>query len=181
MREVAAAIAKGELNAAIRLVVSNRADCLAIAWADETGIDTLVIDSDQAASDRLCLRALKIRNIDLVLLTGYLRKIGPEVLAAYDRRMLNLHPSLLPKFGGKGMYGNRVHDAVLKAGETETGASVHIVDAEYDTGPVIAQKRIRVRHDDSPQQLAERVKSAEAVLLIDLLSDLSKGGAAGNG
>lgn len=181
MREVAAAIAKDELNAEIRLVVSNRADCHAIAWAGETGIDTLIIDSDQASSDRLCLEALKTRNIDLVLLTGYLRKIGPEVLAAYDRRILNLHPSLLPKFSGKGMYGSRVHDAVLEAGETETGASVHIVDAEYDTGPVIAQKRVRVRHGDTAQQLAERVKAAEAALLIDLLSDLSTGGAAGDG
>lgn len=110
--------------------------------------------------------------MDLVLLLGYLRKIGPATLSSFRGRILNIHPALLPDYGGPGMYGLNVHTAVLNAGETKSGASIHVVDGGYDTGPVIAQEVIDVKAGDVPETLAERVLQAEFNLLIKTLRDI---------
>ena len=113
--------------------------------------------------------------VDLVILSGYLRKLGPKVLAAFGGRILNIHPALLPRHGGQGMYGRRVHEAVLAAGEPFTGASVHWVDHEYDHGEVLAQTRIPVDPGDTPETLEAKVMAAEPQLYIDVLRRITAG------
>jgi phosphoribosylglycinamide formyltransferase-1 len=104
-----------------------------------------------------------------------MKKLGPSVLAAYAGKIFNTHPALLPKHGGRGMYGNRVHEAVLAAKESETGASIHLVDADYDTGRVIAQCRVPVAPTDSVDTLAARVQERERELVVDTLAKLAAG------
>jgi formyltetrahydrofolate-dependent phosphoribosylglycinamide formyltransferase len=111
------------------------------------------------------LESLRQHRVDLVVLAGYLKLVPEAVIAAYRARIINIHPALLPDFGGKGMYGRRVHEAVLASGARESGASVHLVDERYDRGPVLAQARVPVLAGDSPENLAERVLAVEHELL----------------
>lgn len=104
-----------------------------------------------------------------------MRKLGRKTLRRYKGRVLNIHPALLPKYGGKGMYGCHVHEAVLEAGDSQTGVSIHIVDEEYDTGPVIAQAAVRVRPDDSVESLAARVLEREHSFLVETLARIESG------
>lgn len=120
---------------------------------------------EPAALDAAILQTLHEHQIDLVVTAGYMKKLGPATLAAYQGRILNIHPSLLPRHGGRGMYGMNVHWAVLAAGDTLSGASVHLVTADYDAGPVIAQQQVPVLATDTPQTLAARVLAAEHRLL----------------
>ncbi|HWT54787.1 MAG TPA: formyltransferase family protein, partial [Rhodocyclaceae bacterium] len=106
---------------------------------------------------------------DVVVTAGYMKRLGPQIMAAFRRRMLNVHPSLLPKYGGQGMYDRHVHAAVLAAGEAESGASVHFVEGDYDSGPVIAQARVPVLAGDTVETLAARVKLRERELLVEVL------------
>jgi phosphoribosylglycinamide formyltransferase-1 len=125
--------------------------------------------------DRSICQALEQHDVDLILLAGYMKKLGPLTLERFAGRVINTHPALLPKFGGKGMYGDRVYEAVLAAGETVTGVSVHVVDAEYDTGPVVTQHEVPVLPDDDIDSLSERVKAQEKPLLLDTLRRLATG------
>ena len=113
--------------------------------------------------------------MDVVVLAGYMKMLGPAVLSRYDGQVLNVHPALLPKFGGKGMYGRRVHEAVLAAGESVTGATVHVVDAEYDLGPVVAQREVPVLPDDTVESLSARVLEREHELLVQTLRKVATG------
>jgi phosphoribosylglycinamide formyltransferase-1 len=168
-----------ELEASVVLVISNNSGAGALARAIEQGIPTLHLSSathpDATALDAAMVEALEARQTDWVLLAGYMKKLGPQVLERFHNRIINTHPALLPKFGGQGFYGRRVHQAVLDAGERETGASVHLVDAEYDSGPILSQVRVRVRPGDTVDELEERVKSAERKLLIATLRELTPG------
>lgn len=167
------AIATGRLNAEIALVVSNNADAGALQRARQAGIATRHLSVTThplpAALDAALTAALQEAAPDVVVTAGYMKRLGPQVLEAFSRRMINVHPSLLPNYGGEGMYDRHVHAAVLAAGETESGASVHFVEGDYDSGPVIAQVRVPVRADDTPEALAERVKQGERRLLVDVL------------
>jgi phosphoribosylglycinamide formyltransferase-1 len=125
---------------------------------------------DPVALDQAILDALTGAAVDLVFLAGYMKKLGPKVLRAFDGRILNTHPALLPRFGGKGMYGSRVHAAVLAAGEKETGVTIHRVAHEYDTGPVVAQCRVPVLPGDSVETLAARVQKRERELVVETLA-----------
>jgi len=128
---------------------------------------------DPDALDAAIAMTLIDSGAEIVILAGYMRKIGPRTLRAFHGRILNTHPALLPKFGGQGMYGLHVHRAVLAAGDAVTGASVHWVDADYDTGDVIAQREVAVEPGDTPETLAARVQTAERALLVDVLRRLS--------
>lgn len=131
--------------------------------------------SDPAALDSAINETLKDHDIDLVILAGYMKKLGPQTVSNFLNRILNSHPALLPKFGGQGMYGDRVHRAVLQSGEKVTGATIHIADEFYDHGPILAQKRVRVRPDDTVPTLAERVMATERKLYVDTLVRIASG------
>jgi formyltetrahydrofolate-dependent phosphoribosylglycinamide formyltransferase len=143
----------------VALVASNRADAGALAKAEARGIGTELIDSPDDAEAMLAM--LRRHRIELIALAGYLKHVPDAVTRAFRGRMLNVHPSLLPAFGGPGMYGSRVHAAVLAAGVKITGATVHFVDADYDRGPIIAQAPVWVRPDDTAATLAARTLEVE--------------------
>jgi phosphoribosylglycinamide formyltransferase-1 len=111
----------------------------------------------------------------VIVLAGYMKKIGPRTLAAFAGRILNIHPALLPRHGGPGMYGIRPHEAVLAAGDEESGATVHVVDERYDHGPILRQRRVRVRPDDTPQTLQQRVLREEHGIYAEVLADIVAG------
>src|SRR5262249_37066364 len=121
------------------------------------------------------LRRLRQHDVELVILAGYLRKVGMQTLHGYRNRILNLHPALLPKFGGQGVYGNKVHAAVLAARETETGVTIHVVDEVYDHGAIMAQCRIPVLADDTVESLAHRVVVREQRFLVATLEQILGG------
>ncbi|CUT00387.1 phosphoribosylglycinamide formyltransferase-1 [Candidatus Kryptobacter tengchongensis] len=159
------AIKEGRLNAKVALVISNNSNAGALEIARANGIDALHISRRQFASDeeyiQKLLHELKTRNIELIVLAGYMKKIPPEIVREYQNRILNIHPALLPAFGGPGMYGINVHKAVIDYGVKVTGVTVHIVDEEYDHGPIVMQRVVEVRDDDTPESLAERVLKVE--------------------
>ncbi len=165
----------------IVLVASNREKSGALERARAAGIPTEVFD---AADDGAALLALLDNaSADLVVLAGYLKHIPENVIREYHGRIINIHPGLLPDFGGPGMYGSRVHAAVLASGATTTGLTIHFVDDEYDHGPVIAQWRVRVKIDDTAESLAERVLSAEHIVyprVVDMVAALNTAGLAAN-
>ena len=149
MRAVLAAIAAGDLNAEARILIGNNAGCAAIAAAEAAGLAwrriSIATEGSPEAADRAIAEALTDAGADLVVLSGYMRKLGPETLRRFAGRILNIHPALLPRHGGQGLYGRRVHEAVRASGDAATGATVHLVDSDYDTGPVIAQVSTPVR------------------------------------
>jgi phosphoribosylglycinamide formyltransferase-1 len=159
----------------IRAVVSDRAGAYALERAKTAGIPALteVPDRGLPKEDRrreLSRRILSIarqRDAALIILAGFLSILEGELIAAYAGRIVNLHPSLLPKFGGDGMYGEKVHRAVLDAGETESGCTVHLVDAGTDTGPVLLQRRVPVLPGDTPDALAERIHHEEHIAIVE--------------
>lgn len=163
----------GELDARVVLVISNNSRAGAMTRARDAGIETLhlsgVTHPDAADLDAHMCEAAEAHGTDLIVTAGYMKKLGPRLLARYEGRILNIHPSLLPRHGGKGMFGLRVHEAVLAAGDSETGATVHQVNAHYDEGDIVAQARIPVEEDDTPESLATRLRPLEHELLIRTL------------
>lgn len=140
----------------IALVVSNKADAPALEKARRLGVPTEVVSKSQLSDSSFMLSLLRERDIHFIILAGFLLMIPDYLIAAYPRRIINLHPSLLPKFGGKGMYGHRVHEAVKAAGETETGMTVHYVTGECDGGEIIAQYKTAISPEDTPEDIAAK-------------------------
>jgi phosphoribosylglycinamide formyltransferase-1 len=147
-------------------VISDRRSAYALERAKSAGIPVLVEKAGSGLSDRL-LRDAREMDAGLVILAGFLAILEGEIIKAYGGRILNLHPSLLPKFGGPGMYGKRVHQAVLAAGETESGCTVHLVDAGTDTGPVLLQRKVPVLPSDTADSLAERIHKEEHIAIVE--------------
>jgi phosphoribosylglycinamide formyltransferase-1 len=145
--------------AQVVLVASDRADAFALERARRRGIDAAVLAS--YADGEAVADVLDAHGVELIALAGYLKRVPPEVTRRWRDAIVNIHPALLPGFGGPGMYGRRVHAAVLAAGEQESGATVHFVDDEYDHGAVIAQERVPVHPGDTADSLAARVLEAE--------------------
>jgi phosphoribosylglycinamide formyltransferase-1 len=172
------AVADGRIVADAALVVSNNSGAGVLDVAAAHGVPTAHLSSvthpDPAALDAAVLAALDAAGTDLVVLAGYMKKLGPLTLAAYDGRVVNVHPALLPAYGGQGMYGDRVHAAVLADGAAVSGATVHLVTAGYDEGPVLAQVEVPVEPDDSVETLRARVQAAEKRLLVEWLSEWSR-------
>jgi phosphoribosylglycinamide formyltransferase-1 len=161
------------------VVISNNAAAPVLEFARREHIAALHIGgaefADPAARDERILAALREHGVDLVLLLGYLKLLGPRTTAAYRDRILNTHPALLPKYGGQGMFGEHVHRAVLAAGERETGVTVHLVDEQYDHGAVLAQIRVPVVAGDSVETLAARVLAREHEFLVETLAAIAAG------
>ncbi len=177
LRAIVAAIEAEALDAKAVLAVSNRKGAPALDFTRDRGVKSLVIPTlaDPAAADVRLSQALARAEADLVILSGYLRKLGPETLNAFSGRILNIHPALLPNFGGSGMYGRRVHEAVIAAGEDVSGASVHLVDSEYDHGAVIAQVEVPILPGETAQNLEAKVVAAESPLFVATLQRISSG------
>lgn len=173
------AYARGDLRAEPALVISNHAAAGAMERAKAAGVACAHLGGrthpELEALDRAILQALRDHRINVVLLTGYLKKIGPLVLSAFHGRILNTHPALLPRYGGQGMYGARVHEAVLANSEVESGVSIHHVTAEYDEGPLLHQTRVPVLAGDTVDTLTARVQAAERIALVSVLNALAAG------
>ena len=173
------AIAGGRLDAEIRVVISNNSRALALKRARAAGIPTVHLSGathpDPDALDAAIADALANRGVRLVALAGYMKMLGPRTLARFRNRVINIHPALLPKFGGRGMYGERVHAAVLAAGERETGVTVHLANGEYDSGAIIAQERVPVLAGDAPSALAARVLEREHAVYPQTIQRIAAG------
>ena len=167
----------GRLAADIVLLVSNSAKAPALDFARERGIACTVIPTaaDPDAADQALAAALAASGADWVVLSGYLRRIGPAVLARYPERILNIHPGPLPAFGGEGMYGRRVHEAVIAAGVPQSEVTIHLVDGEYDHGRVLGRWPVPVEAGDTPQALEQRVTALEPEVMTRTLIDLAEG------
>ena len=163
--------------ATIVLCVSNNPNPGAFDIARQAGIETVRLSprmfEDESTYATALAGLLKERGVELVVLAGYMRQLPASIVGAYRGRILNIHPALLPKFGGKGMYGMHVHEAVIAAGEVESGPTVHLVDEEYDTGPIVAQSRVPVLAGDTPQALADRVLAEEHILYPRVVLEMS--------
>jgi len=145
-------------------------------FAREKGIEAVHLSEKQFNEpgdfSGAMLDTLEEHHIEFILLAGYMRKIPAEMVKRYSGKILNIHPALLPKFGGEGMYGTHVHEAVIAAGESRSGATVHFVDEEYDRGAILLQRSVPVETDDTPQSLAARVLECEHRLYPDALEKL---------
>ena len=167
------AIHDGCLDATVKCLLSNNPDAGALFVAQENEIATCVIDKSMYASRDLFIQAmlncLKDYGVGFIALAGYMKKIPPEVVTVYKNRIVNIHPALLPSFGGKGMYGHHVHEAVLDYGCKISGVTVHLVDDEYDHGPVVAQRCVAVEEGDTAETLAARVLKVEHQIYAETL------------
>lgn len=164
-----------ERIAKVVLVASNRADSPALVRAATASIDIASFDAADDGSALLDL--LRKFRVDLVVLAGYLKRIPPAVVREYSGRIINIHPALLPAFGGEGMYGARVHEAVIASGAEESGVTVHLVDDDYDRGPIVAQWRVPVERSDTAESLAARVLAVEHIVyprVIEMVAILQR-------
>ena len=172
------ACASNQINACVELLICNNSDALVIARAHKAGIPTQHLSSKTHSSaehlDKAICDALDDAGIDLVVLAGYMKKLGNRTLNTYEDRIINVHPSLLPRHGGQGYYGMSVHEAVLSSGDTETGATVHLVSGEYDTGDTLMQQKTAVMDNDTAESLAARVHGIEHELLISVIEEFSQ-------
>ncbi len=177
MRAILEAISRGELPAEARLAVSNNRQAPALAYAAAAGTPTAWIPTrdDPETADRSLTEAMTAAGVDLVVLSGYLRKLGPVFLQRFAGRVLNIHPGPLPAFGGQGMYGRRVHEAVIAAGVAESGAVIHVVDGEYDQGPVIARLTAPVLPGDTAESLEARIAALEPDFFVRTLREIALG------
>lgn len=156
----------------VALVLTNRRDAFVLERARVLGVPCCFFPKDEWEDGRAVLSVLEEYGIDFVVLAGFLARVPDVVLHAYPDRIINIHPSLLPKFGGKGMYGNRVHEAVLAAGETESGITIHYVNERYDEGGVIRQARCPVLPGDTPEELACRIHALEYKVYPEVIERL---------
>lgn len=170
------AVKAGQIPARIQGLITNKSNIKALERAHAHGIESVVLapsafESEQAYVDAL-QKTLADWKADLIVLAGYMIKVPADIIEKYEGRILNIHPSLLPKYGGKGFYGIKVHRAVIENNERESGCTVHIVNEEYDQGPVLAQKKVPVLKTDTPEILAKRVLQKEHELLPEVVAEI---------
>ncbi len=179
MRSIVEAIAEGNLDAHALVVISNNSDAPALQFAKDRGIPlrhcSAKTEGSEAAADHAIMKTLQDAGAEWVVMSGYLRKLGPSTLEKYRGRILNIHPALLPKFGGRGMYGRNIHEAVIAAGETVSGITVHFVDEEYDHGEIVAQREVPVLPGDTVEILQQRITAAEPAFFVEVLQRIARG------
>jgi phosphoribosylglycinamide formyltransferase-1 len=170
---------EGRLQAEVAGLIANRGKIGALGRADRLGVSRKILAPRDFTTrdewDRAMVKQLEAWNADWVVLAGFLVLIGPGMLKRFPHRIINSHPALLPKFGGAGMYGDNVHEAVLKSGELESGITIHTIDGEYDRGKILAQERVKIVAGDTIERLSERVKALEVSLYPRVLNDLVTG------
>ncbi len=174
---ILASIDAGRLDASPKIMFTNRSDARVISIADKRGLPLLVVNAKtyRERCDEVVLGLLRDFEVTHVVLAGYLKKMSKMLVDAYPERILNIHPSLLPRHGGKGMFGSRVHQAVLDAGDAISGPSVHVVTEEYDDGQILGQRIVRVSDGDTAATLASRVLTAEHLLYTNVLKGIQQG------
>ncbi len=146
----------------VGIILSNKKDAPVVKSCEDLGFDVFVLSNQEMSEGKRLVDICQNQGIDFIVLAGYLRKIPDELVHEYPKSILNIHPSLLPKYGGAGMYGIHVHTAVAEAGEKETGITIHLVDENYDNGQKIAQIYTAIESTDTPEQIALKVKQLEA-------------------
>jgi phosphoribosylglycinamide formyltransferase 1 len=171
------ALADGRIDGEAVLLICNNPDAAVLERAAAAQIPTLVINGrshpDVDQFDRAVLEAVLASDATHILLAGYMKKLGPPTIAAFEGRVFNSHPALLPAFGGQGMYGDRVHGAVLEAAVTRTGATVHRVTDDYDAGEIVRQTEVQVLPGDDVASLGARVRAVERELVVAVLAELA--------
>jgi phosphoribosylglycinamide formyltransferase-1 len=169
----------GAIEAEVAVVISNNAHAHVLERAANAGVPTEVVNAvrypGEGEEDRALADALHRHSVELVVLAGYMKKLGPAVLDAYRNRIINIHPALLPKHGGKGKYGIHVHESVIASGDTETGVTVHLVDEQYDHGRIVGQMKLPVMPGDTPETLQERVLECEHRFYSDVIDRIARG------
>jgi len=178
MQAILEAIQHG-LNAKAKVLIGNNQNSKAFAIAEQHELATFHLSAKtHPNSNQLDLAICSIlqeHHIDLLVLSGYMKKLGPITLDKFANKILNIHPSLLPNYGGQGMYGDHVHQAVIANGDNQSGASVHIVTAEYDQGPVLKQTIVSLEANETVESLREKVKAIEGQLYVDTLIGITSG------
>lgn len=173
MQAVIDEIEEKRIQAKIAGLITNKPDIKAIERAKKYGIPVCVVtETDDKIYTLKLEEKLSEWQPDLIVLAGFLKKIPNSIIRKYENKIINIHPALLPKFGGKGFYGLNVHKAVLESGDKETGCTVHYVNEEYDKGPIISQVKVKVHPSDTPEVLAKRVLKAEHELLPSVIKKL---------
>ena len=179
MQSIIDACNEGKIDAVPAVVISNNGDSGALDRATIEQIPAYHLSSkkypDPEDLDRSIRDALLKHEVDIVVLAGYMKKIGEHTIKAFEGRILNIHPALLPKYGGQGMYGNKVHSAVLESGDRETGVTIHVVTDNYDQGPILAQQTVPVIEGDTVESLARRVLVVEHQLYVDTIKGIVEG------
>jgi len=169
----------GTINAEVAVVVSNNANATVLERAAAAGVPTEIVNAvrypGEGEEDRALVDTLRRHGVELVVLAGYMKKLGPAILDAFRGRIVNIHPALLPKHGGKGKYGIHVHESVIASGDTETGVSVHVVDEQYDHGRILGQTRLPVEPGDTPETLQERVLAVEHRFYSEIIGKIASG------
>lgn len=181
LQSVIDAYLSGHLNMQPTIVISNNGQSNALIRASKAGLTAWHLCADhyfgsEEILDEVTAQLLDGFDVELVLLLGYMKKIGPAMLLQFPDQVLNIHPSLLPKYGGNGMYDKLIHQAVVKAGEVETGITIHVVDEDYDSGRIINQIKIPVEPEDTPEILRQRVRKLESSFLIETLQEIERRG-----
>jgi phosphoribosylglycinamide formyltransferase-1 len=170
---------KGNDRVQVALIVCNKPTAGVLKIAENHGISSILIEKEGFFSQNSCVSALKAHQIDFIVLAGFLWKIPDALVNAYRGKIVNIHPALLPKYGGKGMYGMQVHEAVIQAGETESGITIHHVDEHYDEGDIIFQAKCPIEPGDTPEILAQKVHALEhrhfPKVIAELVSSEPKG------
>lgn len=170
---------QSKINACVAVVISNNGDSMALQRAEKEHIPGYYLNAKKCGSEEALacslLEVLEKHAVDMIFLAGYMRMLHSMVLQKYDNRIFNIHPALLPKYGGKGMYGMHVHQAVVAAKEAESGVTIHRVNAEYDSGKIVAQTTVPVYADDTPEMLADRVLAREHTFLVEVIADIANG------
>lgn len=148
-------------NYEVDLIVSNKEDAGVLLHAQNFDVDALIIDKENFYEDNIIVDFLSERKIEAIVLAGFLWLVPPYLIDAFPDKIINIHPSLLPKYGGKGMYGIKVHQAVFDAKEKESGITIHLVNKEYDKGEILFQEKVKLSEKDSPKQIAAKVLKIE--------------------
>ena len=179
MQAILDACANGRIDVKPVVVIGNNSKARAMERARDAGVAVVLLSShtntDPADLDQAILKTLVLHEVDLLALTGYVKKLGPATIAAYRNRILNIHPGPLPITGGQGMYGTAVHEKVLQEGLSHSAATVHLVDEEYDRGAVLAESSVPVHDDDTVETLAARVLAHEHVLYPTTIGRIASG------
>lgn len=179
MQAIIDTVESGKLEAELKCLITNNSDSIALQRAHRHNIPTYHISSkhypDKDDFDNKVKAIIKELDINIIVLAGYMKLLSQAIINAVGGRVLNIHPALLPKFGGEGMWGMNVHRAVIEAGEKESGATIHLVNSMYDKGRILGSKRVSIDNNETPESLSKKVLEAEHLLYSDILIKISKG------